>query len=247
MASLPAPIAGVPDVGDSNSVAAGSLASAAPLSANAGVWTSVNGVEIYAKINPGKPRPAADVLGPDNYPPGMPRGPWLSLVAAKSELGAHTARLDTDGGGFAFKQTSRAYQGTGKRGQTVSLLCSAAGAPRVTEPGPSPRASMSTCSSCPWGLVLKHCGEGWVVSKWHGRKTSEAPEHNHSLATNRPASNAQAALRGIPHELDLNAEIMSRAYFSAQDINKAMTSHAASLGYEVTWNYQDIFNKLSLT
>jgi hypothetical protein len=36
---------------------------------------------------------------------------------------------------------------------------------------------------------------------------------------------------------------MSRANFSAQDINKAMTSHAADLGIEVTWNYNDIFNK----
>ncbi|KAJ1446229.1 hypothetical protein M885DRAFT_262442 [Pelagophyceae sp. CCMP2097] len=204
MASLPAPVAGVPDAGDSNIVAAGSLALAAPLSANDGVWTSVNGVEIYAKVDPGKPRPAADVLGPDNYPPGMPRGPWLSLVAAKSELGAHTGRLDTDGGGFALKQTSRATSGSGKRGQSVSLLCSAAGTPRVTEAGPSPRASLSTCASCPWSLVLEHCGEGWVVAKWHGRNTSEAPEHNHSLATNRPTSNAQAALRAIPCKEAMN-------------------------------------------
>jgi hypothetical protein len=193
MASLPAPVAGVPDAGDSNIVAAGSLALAAPLSANDGVWTSVNGVEIYAKVDAGKPRPAADVLGPDYYPPAMPRGPWLSLLAAKSELGAHTGRLDTDGGGFALKQTSRANAGSGKRGQRVPLLCSAAGTPRVSKWGSSTRASLSACASCPWGLVLEHCEEGWVVAKWQGRNTGPAPEHNHSLATNRPTSNSQVS------------------------------------------------------
>ena len=102
------------------------------------------------------------------------------------------------------------------------------------------RKSISLQCNCPFCIHIEQCAEGWVIAG--GRF-----DHNHELVQDIGSSLAEAGLRCIPKKLVEFGDTLKHAGFTASKINQALESEARRQGLDVTWSYQDIYNKFALS
>ena len=69
--------------------------------------------------------------------------------------------------------------------------------------------------------------------------------HNHELVQNIGSSLAEASLGCIPPDLIELGDKLRRAGFTAPKINQVLESECHRQGVEVSWNYQDVYNKFA--
>ena len=89
-----------------------------------------------------------------------------------------------------------------------------------------------------WALDFTTRGsfEGWTV-------VSGNFIHNHDLVESHCASLAEALLRQIPSELNSLGFELKRAGLTATKINQVFHSKAHEKHLQITWTYQDVYNK----
>ena len=100
------------------------------------------------------------------------------------------------------------------------------------------RRSVSLRCNCPVFIRLEQCIGGWIIA-------GGMFIHNHELVQNIGSSLAEASLRCIPPDLIELGDKLRRAGFTASKINQVLESECRRQGVEVSWNYQDVYNKFA--
>jgi hypothetical protein len=160
----------------------------------------------------------ADGVADPELPLGFPCGPWLA--ADDAEAAIHNWCLDskTGGGGWGISKRSSRPSNT-VRGAQIIYAC------HFYSPN-------KTC--CPWRVSVEDTVDGWTI---FGTKL----EHNHALTQSIAESNAYASMRAIPNELKDLAKMVARVA-PPKVVHRTLVAQWESLGKQVTWNYQDVYN-----
>ena len=161
----------------------------------------------------------------------MPKGPWETHTMAKQELNEWALDFTT-GGRFNLVWTST-YKPTSKKGKQRLLSCYKSKKGKLQN---ETRNTISQRCNCPYNIRLEDCFEGWTVVTGNFI-------HNHDLVESHCASLAEASLRQIPSELNSLGFELKRAGLTATKINQVFHSKAHEKTLQITWTYQDVYDK----
>ena len=171
-----------------------------------------------------------DIVLPDD----ISIGPWKSAEEGKNELNIWSNNLNIGGGRFALNWSG--YNAANRdRGIQKNLRCHRSKKPIVSG---ELRRSVSLRCNCPVFIRLEQCIGGWII-------VGGMFIHNHELVQNIGSSLAEASLRCIPPDLIELGDKLRRAGFTASKINQVLESECRRQGVEVSWNYQDVYNKFA--